>query len=148
MQQKSSPENFFGDVQSTLKNMMNTIPGYPLDIKTMMETQRKNIQAMTEINQRNMQSWQALAQRQSEMVSQLFQNNSGIAGQAFAEGTPQEKIAQQTELLKAAYQNTIANSQEIADFVSQCTKETAAVINKRVVASLNEIQASSSKASD
>jgi phasin family protein len=106
-----------------------------------METQRKNIQALTEANQRTMEGWQALAQRQAEMISKMVQNNSAFAGRAFAEGTPEEKIAQQTELVKAAYENTVANSQEIADFVSKCTKETADVINKRVVASLNEIKA-------
>jgi phasin family protein len=142
MQQKTSPQEFFGDVQSTLQQWMKAVPGYPLDMKTMMEAQRKNIQAITEANQRTLEGWQALAQRQAEMMSKMVQNNSTMAGRAFAEGTPQEKIAQQAELVKAAYENTMANSQEIADFMSKCTKETANVINKRVVATLNEIKAS------
>lgn len=146
MQQKPSPENFFSDVQSTLKQMITNVPsGYPFDFKTMMETQRKNVQAITEANQRAFQGWQALAQRQTEMVSQFMQDNSGLARDSFAEGTPEAKFAKQTELLKSSYETSVQNSQELVELAQKCAMETAEVINQRVVASLSEIKASAKK---
>lgn len=143
MQQKNSNTNFFADMQSTLKQMMGGLPSYPVDLTSAMETGRKNMQAITEANQRAVQGWQALAQRQTEMVTQFIQDNSGIAAQGLTEATPEAKIALQTEAVKSAYQRSLANSQELAEMVSKCTKDAADVINKRVVASLNEIKAAS-----
>lgn len=146
MQQKNSSENFFGDMQSTFKQMLNNVPsGYPFDFKTIMDTQRKNIQALTEANQRAFEGWKTLAQRQTEMVSQFMQDNSGLARETFTEGTPETKFAKQTELLKSSYETTMQNAQELVDIAQSCAAEAAEVINQRVVASLSEIKASAKK---
>lgn len=146
MQQKNSAENFFSDMQSTLKQMMSSAPaGYPFDLKTVMEAQRKNIQAITEANQRAFEGWKTLAQRQTEMVSQFMQDNSGLARETFAEGTPEAKFAKQAELLKTSYEKSIQNAQELVGIAQGCASEAAEVINERVVASLTEIKASAKK---
>ncbi len=146
MQQKNPAENFFSDVQSTFKQMLNTSQGgYPFDFRTVMEAQRKNIQAITEANQRAFQGWQTLAQRQTEMVSQFMQDNSGLARETFNEGTPEAKFAKQTELLKSSYQTSVQNAQELVELAQSCVNEATEVINQRVVASLSEIKASAKK---
>lgn len=146
MQQKNSAENFFSDMQSTFKQMLNTAPaGYPFDLKTVMEAQRKNIQAITEANQRAFEGWKTLAQRQTEMVSQFMQDNSGLARETLAEGTPEAKFAKQTELLKSSYEKSVQNAQELAEIAQNFATEAAEVINQRVVASLSEIKASTKK---
>ena len=146
MQQKNSAENFFSDMQSTLKQMMSSAPaGYPFDLKTVMEAQRKNIQAITEANQRAFEGWKTLAQRQTEMVSQFMQDNSGLARETLAEGTPEAKFAKQTDLLKSSYEKSVQNAQELAEIAQNFATEAAEVINQRVVASLSEIKASTKK---
>ena len=146
MQQKNPAENFFGDMQATLKQMASAAPtGFPFDFKTMMETQRKNIQALTEANQRAFQGWQTLAQRQTEMVTQFVQDNSGMAREAFSENTPEAKFAKQTEIVKAACEKSIQNTQELAEIARQCTTEASELISQRVVASLAEIKDSAKK---
>ena len=133
-------------MQSTLKQMMSSAPaGYPFDLKTVMEAQRKNIQAITEANQRAFEGWKTLAQRQTEMVSQFMQDNSGLARETFAEGTPEAKFAKQAELLKTSYEKSIQNAQELVEIAQGCASEAAEVINERVVASLTEIKASAKK---
>ena len=144
MQQKNPAENFFSDVQSTFKQMMSNVPtAYPFDFKTIMETQRKNIQAITEANQRAFQGWQSLAQRQTEMLSQFVQDNSGLARETFTEGTPEAKFAKQAELVRTSYEKTVENAQELVELASKCTKDASEVINRRVVASFNEIKSKS-----
>lgn len=146
MQQKNPAEAFFGDIQSTFKQIINSAPsGYPFDIKTVMEAQRKNIQALAEANQRTVQGWQTLAQRQAEMMSQFVQDNSGLARETFTDGTPESKFAKQTDLIKTSYQKTIENAEELADLARKCTEDAVEVINQRVVASLSEIKASAKK---
>jgi len=140
-QQKSSEQSIFGDMQSTFQNMFGHFPAQPFDMASAMETSRKNFKAIAEANQCAISGWQSLAQRQAQMVSEFIQNNSGMATEGFAESSAQEKLARQTELLNSAYQRSIANTQELAQMASQCTKEAAEVISKRVVASINEIQA-------
>ena len=142
MQQKNPAENFFSDIQSSFKQMLNNAPsGYPFDFKTVMEAQRKNIQALTEANQRAVQGWQSLAQRQAEMVSQFVQDNSGLARETFSEGTPEAKFAKQAELLRSSYEKTLENAQELVELAGKCTKEASDVINRRVLASLTEVKA-------
>lgn len=130
MQQKDS-RNFFTDIQSSMSQAM--------------ETSRKNFQAITEANQRAVQGWQALAQRQAEMVSQFIQDNTGAA---YAEASTEERIAASADAINAAYQRSIANSRELAQLASQCTKEAADVITKRAAAAIKEIKAGAATAAD
>jgi phasin family protein len=146
MQQKNPAENFFSDMQSTFKQMLNNAPaGYPFDLKTVMDAQRKNFQALTEANQRAFEGWKTIAQRQTEMVSQFVQDNSGMARETFTEGTPEAKFAKQTELLKTSYEKSVQNAQELAEIAQEFVTEAAEVINQRVVASLSEIKSSAKK---
>ncbi len=126
MQQKNSPHNFFGDVQSTWQQAL--------------ETTRKNFQAINEANQRAVQGWQTLAQRQTEMVSQFLQDN---AVPSFTQSTTEEKLAKQADIFQSVYQRSIANTQELAELATKCTKDAAEVISKRVVASMDEIKSAS-----
>lgn len=146
MQQKNSAENFFNDMQTTLKDMVGTMPSAaPFDFKAVLEAQRKNFQAITEANQRALQGWQTLAQRQAEMVSQFVQDNSGLARDAMAEGTPQDKFARQTEIFKNACQKSILNTQELGEIMRKCTVDTAEVLNRRLSAGLSEAKTTAKK---
>lgn len=130
MQQKFDPSNIFGNVQSTWEQAL--------------ETGRKNFQAMTEVNQRAVQGWQALAQRQSEMVTQFLQDN-GMPSYTEAT-TTQDRIGKQADAIQSAYQRGLANSQELAQIASKCTKEAVDVISKRVTASVSELSAAAKSA--
>jgi phasin family protein len=149
MQQKNSTGSFFDDMQSSIKQIMDTAPtGNAFDIRTVMEAQRKNIQALTEANQCVMNGWQVMAKRQAEMVSQFVQDNSGLAAQSFAPTDPQDAIAKQAELLKTACARTMENAREIAEIARKCTVDTADVINRRMTAGMSEIKKTASKKDD
>ncbi len=141
MQQKKNAENFLGDIQSTLKDVMGAFPtSNPFDFKTVMETQRKNIQAFAEANACVMSGWQTMAKRQAEMLSQFVQENSTLARDTMTEGTPQDKFAQQTEILKTCYKRSVENAQELGEIARRNTMEAAELINRRAAASLAEIK--------
>lgn len=146
MQQKNSAGNFFTDMQATMKQMMENAPGsYPVDLKTILEAQRKNVQALTEANKRAMQGWQALAMRQAEMVTDFMQGNSGLARETFSDTAPEEKLARQADLIKNSYETSVNNAQELVEMMTKCTKDAAEVINRRITASFGEVKNSAKK---
>lgn len=110
-----------------------------------IETQRRNMEAFTEAQQNVIHSWQALTQKQVQMVSQLVQDNAELAQQIMKEGTPEEKVAKQTELFKRAYAVSLTQSRELAGMLAQSGKETADIINRRISDSINEIKDSVQK---
>ena len=118
-----------------------------IDIKTLMETQRRNMQAFSEAGQLAMGSWQNLARKQAEMMTRMVQDNSNIMQETLKEGTPEEKVARQAEVFKKAYEQSVLNSREMTELVIKSGKDTVDLINKRVSASINEIRDSLDSAS-
>lgn len=125
----------FGKVFENFKSM-------PFDMQSIMETQRKNIQAMSEAQQIAIENFQAIAQRQSEMLSQIVEEHSKMTSQLMSEGTPEEKIAKQTDLIKGLYERSVKNISDLAEMVSSSNQETSKILNKRVSASMSEIKSS------
>mgnify|MGYP001412635531 CR=1 FL=1 len=141
-QQKDTASNPFG-IQPDLNGFFSEFPaGMVCDARALMETQRRNIQAMAEAQQNAMENWQALAQKQASMVSRFVQDNADLAQQIMKEGTPEEKVARQAAIFKKAYEQSVAQSQEIAGMLTQSSKETADIISRRVSASIKEIKES------
>lgn len=115
-------------------------PSLPASAKLLMETQRRNVQAMTEAQQNVLESWQNLAQRQMKLMASFVQDNAGMAQEIMKEGTPEEKVARQADIFKKAYETSVAQTQELATMMTQSSKETAEIINRRFNASINEIK--------
>jgi len=112
----------------------------PVDIQGLLETQRKNLQSLSEAQQLLMNNIQAIAQRQSEIISQTMQEQSSITQALMREGTPEEKISQNAELLQKSYKKIMANATEISEMVKKSNDETSKLLNKRMTASMDEIK--------
>ena len=146
MQQSSDVKPVLSDIQENIRDMMTSFPvASPASFKTMLEMQRKNIQALTDANQRVIRGWQTLAQRQTEMVSQFIQDNSGLAREGLRDGTAQEKLTRQADIVKSYCDRSLAHSRELGEIVRQCTIEAAEVLNQRVAASLAELGATTER---
>lgn len=146
MQQKNPVEAFFETMQSSMKKMMDVSPATgALDVKTMMEAQRKNMQAIADANRCAMQGWQDMARRQAEMLSQFVQENAGMAKATIGTEAPQDRFAQQTEILKTACEKSFLNTQELTDMMRKSSIDTADVINKRIMTALSELKNTATK---
>ena len=117
----------------------------PIDMKAFLETQRKNLQAVSEAQQSAFEGIQAVTQRQTELLSKFVEDNSSIAKQALSEGTPEEKIAQNAEILQKSYERSIENAKEISSLVNEANEKTTGILNKRVSASVNELKSAIKK---
>jgi len=123
-----------------LKTMMPANALFPFDLGVALETQRKNIEALTEAQQITVENLQAIAQRQAELLTQMVQDNTSLAQQIMAEGTPEEKISRQTDLVRKSYERSVSNLTELSDMVVKSNREAGEVISKRVTASLAELK--------
>ncbi len=133
--------NFF-DSQFT-KNLAGF--SFPFDIKSMMESQTRNMQAFSEAQQLALEGMQAIAQRQSELVSQIVQDNTALAQSVMNETTPEQKLAKQADMMKKVYEQSMRNLREINDILTKSNQDASDILNKRVSASLNEVKAAVSK---
>lgn len=129
---------------SLIKQMMpkqglSTAPAF--DLKQMMETQRKNMQAMSDAMQLGMETVQQAMSRQAELMGRMVQDNSSYATAIMAEGTPEQKVQRQAELVRKSYEATVASARELNDMMMKSGEEAAGIINRRVSASLSEFKA-------
>ena len=114
------------------------MPG--LDMDSIIATQRKNIEAVTAANQLAVEGLQAVIRRQTEILRQTLEEAGSAATEVIAAGSPEEKASKQAELVKAAFERTLANARELAEMVAKSNTEAADVLAKRVSESLEEVK--------
>lgn len=110
------------------------------DLKAFLEIQRKNAQALTDAFQIGFESAQAAWTCQAELLGRIVQDNSTIASSLITEGTPEEKVQRQTDLVRKSYEQTVKGAREVGAIWSRSQEEAAEVINRRVSASLSEFK--------
>jgi phasin family protein len=121
------------------KQGLSSSPAF--DLRALMETMRKNTQAMTDAMQLGMEGVQAAMSRQAELMGKMVQDNSDFASSLMTEGTPEQKVQRQAELMRKSYETTIKNAREVSDIIAKSGEEAAEIINRRVSASLAEFKA-------
>lgn len=120
------------------------VPG--VDVDAILAAQRKNIEAVTAANQLAIEGLQAVIRRQAEILRASVEESSNYVNQVVAAGSPEEKAAKQAELIKAAFEKSLANARELAELVAKSNNEAAEILSKRVSESLEEVKAAIAKA--
>jgi phasin family protein len=122
---EQAAQNPFSNIMDFSKFMpgMTNVPGF--DMEAIMQANRRNAEAFTQAGQRAMQNMQAIMQRSNEMAREGWQETVALASQAMAGGTPQEKIAKQTEVTKSSIEKAVSNSRELTEMLTKCNMETA-----------------------
>ena len=128
-------ENDFTKIFSEFK-----VPGF--DIQSLVATQRRNIEAVSHANQLAIEGVQAVMRRQGEILRQMVEESTSSLKDLMATGAPEAKIAQQTDLVKSAFEKALANLRELTEMVANSNTEAADVLTKRIGESLTELKTS------
>jgi phasin family protein len=128
-------ENDFTKMFSEFK-----IPGF--DMQSLVATQRRNIEAVNTANQLAVEGIQAVLRRQTEIMKSMVEESSTVLREMMAQGAPEQKIAQQTELVKTAFEKALGNLRELTEMVAKSNTEAADVLTKRIGESLTELKGS------
>lgn len=135
--------NPFSDVDFSKLMGQFKVPG--LDMATLVDSQSRNIEAVVAANRLALEGVQAVARRQAEIMSQSLERALSATQEVMAESSPQARTAKQAALLKEAFENALSNMRELAEMMTKSTEEALDVINRRVSASLEELQSSAKK---
>lgn len=135
MTQSKNTASFF-DTQY-LQNLMPN--RYAFDMSAVLELYRKNVEAFTELQQVTVEGLQNVAQCQSTLMNELVQQNTALTQQLLGEGTPEEKVARQADLIKTAYERSVTSLREISDVVSKTGTEAGEILNARITDSLETL---------
>lgn len=136
-------ENLFDP--SAFQDTMKLLSTPAFDVKSLSESQQKNIQAYNEAHQKLVEAAQSTGKLQMQIWSDLIENSSNLFKEITAEGTPEDKLAKQTEINRKAYEKSMKNLKAMADLSCSSSKEFSDLIQKRVAAALTEVQNSFEK---
>lgn len=114
------------------------MPGF--DVEAVMQAQRRAGETMTEMGQKALSSMQAVMQRQGEMVRETMQESAGLMSEVMAAGTPEEKVARQTDMAKTAFDKAMANSRELMEMMTQANRETAEMMTSRFTEAMEQMR--------
>jgi phasin family protein len=118
-----------------------------VDTEALLDSQRKNIEAFNVANRIAFEGAQAVTQRQVEILRQAMEESAAAVKQFTAAGKPEDKLAEQAELLKHTYEQSIANFRELAEMGAKSNGEAVEVLNNRVTEGLEELKAALKKVS-
>jgi phasin family protein len=111
----------------------------PVDFAALAAAQQRNIEAFTALNARAVEGAQALAVRQAEIVRDAFET-SAAAARAFSEvDKPEDCWAKQAEYTKSAVTRGLANARELSELATRTANDTAEILSRRLVESMNEV---------
>ena len=119
------------------------LPG--VDIDSLVDSQRKNIDALTAASRAAMEGAQALATRQTEMVQETLEQVGATLDKLSHAISAQDAAAVQTEVIKEAYEKAIANMRELAELMVTSNRTATQAIEARISESLDEIKALAEK---
>jgi phasin family protein len=114
------------------------MPG--MNLGALMDAQRKNLEALTAANKVAVDGMQAIAKRQAEIMAQALAEVTNITQQLTSATNPQEASVKQAELIKQAFEKSLANMRELAEMINKANTEAFEVINRRFSESLEELR--------
>src|SRR3954469_7353851 len=113
------------------------VPGF--DANIFVKFQHRNLEALNAANQTLVQGLQTVAQRQGKLVQQSVKQFQELLSVKPASVT--EVLVKQIDVAKTSYEKNVADARELGDLVAKVGSEAADILNRRVVASLDEIKA-------
>ena len=126
--------------QFDMTKMMDQFKMPMADSGRLMEVQQRNMEAITTANRVALEGAQAMLMRQGEIVRDSIGEATRAMQQLATVGTPDEKMALQTDIVKQAYENGLAHLRELSEMSTKANKEATDVLNARISAALEEMK--------
>lgn len=114
------------------------IPG--MDMSSVIEHQRKNIEALTAANKQALEGLQAVAMRQSEILRETMNEAVSAMKELSSSGGPSEAASKQAQLLGKALEKALGNMRELAEMAAKSNTEAFEVVKTRMADSVEEIK--------
>ncbi|VTU24764.1 MULTISPECIES: phasin family protein [unclassified Variovorax] len=127
----ANESNPFGDVTKIIEQFK--VPG--IDMAAIAEARRKDIQALVDANKAAYEGMQALSRKQADMLTQTLQGIQEVAGGA-GFGDP----SKQTELVRKAFEKTLADMKELAELARNSQADAMSHVTQRAAEHMQELK--------
>ena len=115
------------------------VPGF--DANTFVKFQHRNLEALNAANQALVQGLQTVAQRQGKLVQQSVKQFQDLVSVKPTNASVNEVLVKRIDVAKTSFEKNVADARELGDLVATVGSEAADILNRRVVASLDEVKA-------
>ena len=133
----------FSEFTKLFANMK--MPAAP-NMDAFMAASRRNMDTIAAANRVAVEGAQAVAKRHMEIMQQgMTEMTEAVRSMALPED-PQAKAAKQAELLKQAYEHSVANMKELGDLIQRSNAEAVGLLNTRFAEAMEEVKALTAKA--
>ena len=119
----------FGDLKSMLEQFK--LPG--IDVHSIVDSRRKDVEALLAANKSAADAMQELAKKQGEVFATALQ---GLQSSAQSVGDP----LKQSELARAAYEKAVAEMGALAKLAQKAQADAMATISQRAQQSVEEVK--------
>jgi phasin family protein len=121
------------------------VPSLP-EVAALMETHKRNLAALAAANKLIFEGAQAITQRQVEVIRRQVTDVTEAAKLLAAPGDAQARAGRQAELMKQAYEKSVADLKEVEDLLRKSSAEALELVHHRFVEAMDEVKAAVEKA--
>ncbi len=116
-----------------------------MDVNSMFNTQRRNIETLSAANQVFAEGVQAATKRQAEAMRENVESAIAATKDMLTSTSPENNTSKQISLVKGWYESTMETAREVAEMVSKSSNEAFEMLNKRATESWEEISKAAKK---
>jgi len=127
------------DMQA-IQKMMGDLKMPAFDWEAVLAANRKNMEAFAQANQLAAEGAQAIMRRQGEILKGAMEDANRTVKTMLADGSPEDRVARQTDAIKSAFEQAIANYREMVEMAAKSNADAMDVMSKRVAESLDELK--------
>ena len=116
------------------------IPPMP-DVEAVLATHKRNLEALTEANRVALEGAQVVARRHMEIMQSTMTELGETLKDLTTTTNPANRAAKHAELLRQAFETSVANSRELADLIQKSNNEALSKLNGRFSEAMTEVKA-------
>ncbi|HTI03576.1 MAG TPA: TIGR01841 family phasin [Acidisoma sp.] len=110
------------------------------EMTALMETQKRNLAALAAANKLLFEGAQAITQRQMEVMRRQMTDVAEATRSLTTVTDPKERTVRQTEMVKTAYEKSVADLREIEDLLRKSSGEALDLIHGRFLEAMDEVK--------
>ena len=95
-----------------------------VDMMSLIDMEKKNIDALTEVNRSAYESWRNLMARQTEVFQETMKAIAAEAGNETVAG-------RRTEIARQGFEKALANMRQLAETATESQKQTIEIMRRR-----------------
>ena len=131
-------QNFW--IGTDFATLLSSLPGANASVKSMMESQIKNIRALEEANQHAIEAFHAVFNRQNEILHSALAETAKAMSSVSGEASD-SAFARQMEIARTATEHTLENLRQMSDRIASASEKASRVLNARVSENMEELKA-------